>query len=102
MPLSETTLLVVSTSTLVKFAIFSATSLAFTEAVIVESSRYWPAVSPVSEVHAATDNRSANIMEKNYRLQCHTILLVKLMKVSCRLVDEASWLVPAAPLTLGS
>jgi len=55
--------LVVSTFTRVKLAAFSPTSFDFTVAVIVESSTYCPAVSPVIEVHPAAESNNASIME---------------------------------------
>src|ERR1044072_6609432 len=56
---TETTCLVVSTSMRVKLPILSAASLVFTEAVIVESSTFWPAVSPVIAVQPAAESSRA-------------------------------------------
>jgi BON domain len=42
--------------------------LAFTDAVIVESSTYWPVVWPVMDVHPLENNRTANTMDKTANL----------------------------------
>jgi hypothetical protein len=42
--------------------------LAFTDAVIVESSTYWPAVWPVIEVHPAKESESASASAAEIRM----------------------------------
>jgi hypothetical protein len=75
MPVSETTRFVVSTSMRLKFAALSATSLDLTEAVIVESSTYSPAVWPVIDVHAVADRNSASAAAMRLGLRIVAVMM---------------------------
>jgi hypothetical protein len=66
----------------VKLAAFSPTNLALTLLVIVESSTYSPALSPVIEVQPVADNKSASTAEIKIGLRADAFMKDLLKKLS--------------------
>jgi hypothetical protein len=70
----ETTWLVVSTSTRVKFDAHSATNFDFTDAVMVRSSTYCPVLWPVIDVQPAIDSIIVNASESRMGLSVESFM----------------------------